>query len=121
MPRGRRAASGPIDDAAYPHATALTPEARESQVISAAFDLAEKQIREGTASAMVITHFLKLGSARDRMERELLAERTKLATAKAEAIEQGRKQEEMYAEAIKAMRQYSGYGEPEDYYDDEDY
>ena len=43
---------------------ALTPEARENQMISLAVDLAEKQLMEGTASSQVITHYLKLGSTK---------------------------------------------------------
>lgn len=116
MPRGRRVRSESSSD--YSSPPALTPEARESQIISAAYDLAEKRIREGTASAMELTYFLKLGSQRDRIEREFLAERTQLAKAKAEAIEQGKKAEEMYTNAINAMRRYSGHGEEEEYYDD---
>lgn len=112
MPRGKRATAS-IDTADRP--PALTPEGRENQVISMAFDLAEKQIREGTASAQVITHFLKLGSQRDRLERELLEERTKLASAKTQAIDQSQRAEEMYKNAIDAMRRYSGHGDDNDY------
>ena len=57
---------------------ALTPEARENQLISLAVDLAEKQLQEGTASSQVITHYLKLGSMRERLEREKLEEENKI-------------------------------------------
>ena len=63
---------------------ALTPEARENQLIAMAVDLAEKQLLEGTASSQVITHYLKLGSSRDRLEREKLQEENKLLRAKTE-------------------------------------
>lgn len=112
MPRGRRATTT-LDASDRP--PALTPEGRENQVIAMAFDLAEKQIREGTASAQVITHFLKLASQKDRLERELLEERTELARAKTKAIDRGEKVEQMYHEAIEAMRRYSGHGDGDEY------
>lgn len=87
---------------------ALTPEARENQLISYAVDLAEKQLREGTASSQVITHYLKLGSTKERIEQEILKEQKKLITAKTEMIQSAKRTEELYTEAIKAMRKYNG-------------
>lgn len=117
MPQGRRASSPPSDEGVVRHPPSLTPEARENQIIAAAYDLVEERIRNKTASAQETVYFLKLGSAREREERRLLAERTRLATAKAEAIDRGREQEQMYNDAINAMRRYSGHGE-EEFYDD---
>lgn len=97
-----------------PRRPAMTPEAREKQIIADAMDLAEKQIREGTASSQVITHFLKLGSMREKLERERLIEENKLLKAKTQAIESERDNKQLYAEAIKAMRKYSGNGDVED-------
>lgn len=94
---------------------ALTPEARENQLISAAIDLAEKQILEGTASSQVITHYLKLGSTKEKLERERLVEENKLLRAKTKALEDQGELKELYAEAIKAIRNYSGNGEPDEY------
>ena len=98
---------------------ALTPEARENQLIYLATELAEKQLREGTASSQVITHYLKLGSSKEKLEQEILKENKKLLSAKTEAIQSAKKIEELYTEAISAMRTYSGHGndedEPEDY------
>lgn len=85
-----------------------TPEGRENQLIAAAYDLAEKQIREGTASAQVLAHFLKLGSTRGRIEQQLLVEQTRLASSKAEAIASQKRVEDLYAEAITAFRLYNG-------------
>lgn len=93
---------------------ALTPEARENQLISRAVDLAEKQLIEGTASSQVITHYLKLGSMREKLERERLEEENKLLRAKTKALEDAKEIKEMYAEALKAMRSYSGHGGDED-------
>ena len=85
---------------------ALTPEARENQLISLAVDLAEKQLQEGTASSQVITHYLKLGSTKERLEKEKLAEENKLLKAKTEAIQSQKRVEELYSEALDAMRRY---------------
>ena len=99
--------------------SALTPEARENQLIYLATELAEKQLRDGTASSQVITHYLKLGSSKEKLEQEILKENKKLLTAKTEAIQSAKRVEELYSEAISAMRKYSGHGveedEPEDY------
>ena len=92
---------------------ALTPEARENQMISLAVDLAERQLEEGTASSQVITHFLKLGSSKERLEREKLEEENKLLRAKTENLQSQKRVEELYAEALTAIRRYSGQGEPE--------
>ena len=89
---------------------ALTPEARENQLISLAVDLAEKQLIEGTASSQVITHFLKLGTTKAELEKEKLRNETKLMKAKTENLESSKNMEAMYKEAIDAVRRYSGQG-----------
>lgn len=94
---------------------ALTPEARENQLISLAVDLAEKQLQEGTASSQVITHYLKLGSTKERIEKEILEKQKELISAKTEALHSSKRIEELYTEAIKAMRNYSGQGDPDEY------
>ena len=93
---------------------ASTPEAREDQLIALAVDLAEQQLRDGTASAQVISHFLKLGSTKDRLEKEILSEQKKLIKAKTEALESAKHAEELYTQAIKAMHIYSGASSEED-------
>src|ERR1041384_1429263 len=87
---------------------ATTPERRENQLIAAAIDLAEKQLREGTASAAVVVHYLKLGSTRERLEQEKLREENKLLIAKADALAEAQNMAEVYRKALDAMRQYSG-------------
>lgn len=87
---------------------ALTPEAREDQLIALATNLAEQQMRDGTASSQVITHYLKLGTTRERLEREILKEQKEMIKAKAEALKSEKRVEELYAEALSAMRRYSG-------------
>ena len=88
---------------------ALTPEARENQMIFLATELAEQQLRDGTASSQVITHFLKLGSSKEKLEHEILKEQKKLISAKTESLESSKRIEELYANAITAMREYGGH------------
>ena len=89
---------------------ALTPEARENQMISLAVDLAEKQLMEGTASSQVITHYLKLGSTKERIEKEILEKQKELIDAKTQSLKSAQRLEELY----EAMKQYSGRGGDED-------
>lgn len=98
-----------------PMRPALTPEARENQMISLAVDLAEQQLRDGTASSQVITHFLKLATQRERIEREIMEKQKELITAKTENLKAAKRIEELYTEAIKAMRNYGGQGDPDEY------
>ena len=85
---------------------ARTPEARENQMISLAIDLAEKQLQKGTASSQVITHYLKLGSTKERIEKEILEKQKDLITAKTDQIKSQATSEELYAEALAAMKRY---------------
>lgn len=94
---------------------ATTPEARENQMISLAVDLAEQQLRDGTASSQVITHFLKLGSMREKLERERLEEENKLLKAKTKAYANAEEIKVLYSDALKAMRNYSGMGDEDEY------
>lgn len=87
---------------------ATTLEGRENQLISLASDLAESQMRDGTASAQVITHFLKLASTREQLEQERLQRENLLLSAKVDQINSTRRVEELYEEALGAMKQYSG-------------
>lgn len=94
---------------------ALTPEARENQLIALAVDLVEKRLIEGTASSQETTHFLKLGSTKNQLEMEKLREENKLLQARTEALQSAKKSEELFNEAIKAMQRYSGNGGNDDY------
>jgi hypothetical protein len=95
---------------------ALSPEARENQLISLAVDLAEKQLQEGTASSQVITHYLKRGSMREKAELEILEKQKALLDAKTESLQSAKRIEELYTNALDAMRNYSGQKEPDDDY-----
>lgn len=89
---------------------ALTPEARENQLIARAVDLAEQQLINGTASSQVITHFLKMGSTKEKLEKEMMTEQKKLLEAKTEALHSQKQVESLYKDALNAMRTYSGNG-----------
>lgn len=89
-------------------AKAKTEAAREKQMVALAVDLAEKQLREGTASAQVITHYLKLGTEREKLERAILKEQRDLITEKTKALKSAAHMEELYAQAIAAMKTYGG-------------
>jgi len=93
---------------------AKTPEARENQMIALAVDLAEKQLREGKASSQVITHFLKLATTKEQIEKEILERQKDLITAKTEALKSAKRVEELYMEALEAMRSYSGARESDE-------
>ncbi len=102
-----------------PRRPATTPEGRENQLISLAADLAERQLVAGSASAQVITHFLKLGSTREKLEQERLQRENLLLSAKVDQIASSHRIEELYETALNAMRSYagrdvSGYDDEED-------
>lgn len=94
---------------------ASTPEGRENQLISLAVDLAEQQLLDGSASSQVITHFLKLGTEKARLEREKLTHETELLKAKKVALESNERIEAMYKEAMSAFRSYTPEGGPDVY------
>ena len=96
---------------------ALSPEARENQLISLAVDLAEQQLRDGTASSQVITHFLKQSTVKAQLELEKLRKENQLMEARTKAIESADEMKVLYDKAIKAMRNYAGYGDPDEYED----
>lgn len=94
---------------------ALSPEARENQMIALAVDLAEQQLIDGTASSQVITHFLRLGTTRAELEKEKLRKENAMLEAKTKAYQSSEEIKELYEGAIKSMRIYQGQGDPDDY------
>jgi len=101
----------PVLDSNKKRAPAATPEGRENQLIALAVDLAEKQLIKGTASSQVIAHYLRLGSTKERIEKDILVEQKKLIVAKTEALKSSKNVEELYNNALNAMRKYSGKGD----------
>ena len=93
---------------------ALSPEARENQLVSLAVDLAERQLLDGTASSQVITHYLKIGSTKERIEKEILEKQKGLIEAKTQTLQSAQKIEELYTNALQAMRNYSGQSDSDD-------
>lgn len=108
MATRRVSGSEPVGPQPKRRRPATTPDARENQMVSMAVDLVEQQLREGTASSQVITHFLKLGSSREKLEQERLAIEVRMGEAKIEQLASQKRVEELYAEALSAMRSYAG-------------
>ena len=94
---------------------ALTPEARENQMISLAMDLAEQQLRDGTASSQLITEFVKRGAIKSRIEQEILEKQKELIEAKTQTLQSAQRVEELYSNALNAMKKYSGQDDSDDY------
>lgn len=94
---------------------AISPEARESQLVSLAIDLVEQRLMDGTASSQETTHFLKLASTKSRIEREILEKEKELITAKTEALRSQKRTEELMEAALRAMKSYTGNGDEDDY------
>lgn len=99
---GRRAKTGEV----VKLPPARTPEAQENRMILLAMNLAEKQLMEGTASSQVITHYLKLGSSREKLEKQLLEKQMANLEAKTEALHAAKEQDSLYMEAIEALKAY---------------
>lgn len=107
MPKRRVISSTSLEDR-QPLRPAITPEGRESQMISLAMDLVEQRLRDGTASSQETTHFLKLGSIRNQLEIEKLKQETELLKVKQSSLESSARMEKLYSEAMEAMKAYSG-------------
>ncbi len=87
---------------------ALTPEADENQMVSLAMDLVKRRLIEGTASSQETTHFLKIASTKARIEQEILEKQKELIEAKTQSLRSAQRIEELYANALDAMRNYNG-------------
>lgn len=98
-----------------PKRPAISPEIRENQMISLAMDRAEQRLRDGTASSQEIVHFLKLGSSKERLEKEIMEKQAELITAKTENLNSSKEIRKLYDDAIQAMKRYNG-----DFVDDQD-
>ena len=100
---------------------AMTQEGRENQLIALAVNLAEEQLSTGTASAQVITHYLKLATTRETLEKEKLSRENELLKAKSDAIASAQRVEDLYKQALTAMRAYGGHGNDQSYETSDDY
>lgn len=95
-------------------APALTPEGRENQLISLAYDLVEQRLRDGTASSQETTSILRLASVKEQLEQEKLRKELKMIEAKTSQLESQANIEKLYSEAIAAMKSYAGKDEDND-------
>lgn len=98
---------------------ATTPEGREQQLVALAVDVAEEMMRNGNAPAQIVTHYLKIGSTREKIELELKREEIEVAKMRRETMAAAARIESVYAEALSAMREYQGA--PTDNHQDEYY
>lgn len=103
----RRTSDAKLTSSKRPPAT--SPQEQENHLISLAVELTERQLRDGTASAQVITHYLKLGSSREKLEQRRLEGEVSLLQIKRETMESQQRIEGLYEDAINAMRQYGGH------------
>ena len=108
MARRKKMGSDPSNTSGKGHRKATTPEGREAQLCALAMDLAEQQIRDGTASSQVITHFLKITSSNEKMKRDNLQAENELLKAKVEALQTTKHNEQMYDKVLEAIRSYTG-------------
>lgn len=115
MPRSKRKVIEDFSSEKTAPAPAMSPEARENQMISLAMNLAEKHLIDGTASAQEITHFLKLGTQKERLEKDILEKQKALLDAKTDSLKSSKRNEELYERAIAAMKICSGDDGEDDY------
>lgn len=114
---GKAKASSSSDPVRKPRRPALNPESRENQMIALATDCAEQQLLDGTASSQLIVHYLKLGTTKERLEKEKLENENKLLLAKVKALESQEHSDSKYEEVLRALRTYNGQAVD---YDDSD-
>lgn len=100
------------ESTASPARPATTPQGREHQLIAKAVDLAEQQIEDGTASAQVLTHFLKLGSSREKLEQQRIRHENELMEVKKQTMQAAQKSDALFKEAMDYFRAYTGNGPP---------
>ena len=116
MARTQRAKKA-VDEYNGPSITpAMSPEDQEDQLVTLAVDLAMRRLKEGTASNQLVAEIIKMGTQKERLAREKLQRENDMLKVKTEAIEASKRNSELYADAIKAFRQYSGHVS----FDDED-
>ena len=87
-----------------------TAEAVENELISLAMDEAKRRLRDGSASFQIVRELIKRGSTKERMKEEMIEEKKKLVEAKVRAMESAERVEELYEEAMKSFKNYSGGG-----------
>ena len=104
MPRKRTENSGEEE---IKFRRAETAEAREMQMVELADRLAEKQLRDGSASPSLVMHYLKRATVREQLEVERLRKENELADARITQIASAQRVEDLLERAIEAMTEYS--------------
>lgn len=85
-----------------------TAQAREDQLIAMAYDRVEDRIRNNQATGPELVHFLKLGSSKGKLEKDILEQEKELVSAKTQSLRSQQSTEELYNKVLEAMKSYSG-------------
>ena len=93
---------------------AQTPEERENQLISLALDRVEERMMNRTATAQEYIQFIRMASSKARAEADKVALELELVKAKTENLRMQQRNDEMFANALKAFKRYSGASEDDD-------
>lgn len=102
-------------DSLPPSPPPMTLEAAENEMISLARNLVRQRLIDGTATSQETTFYLKLGTTEAVLQRDKLIEENKLLRAKTEALERDKVNAVKYDEILKALREYNGQGDDDDY------
>ncbi len=97
---------------------AMSPEARENQLINLAVDEAERRLKNGTASSQIITVLLKLATTKAQLELEKLKSDISLQRAKEKEIEDKASGDELFKMAVSAFSSYRSAIPDDEEYDD---
>lgn len=81
---------------------------REAEVVQAAYELALERIKSGKASDALLTYLMKQEGKTARASRDRMVAQTNLYDIKADAVAQDSRSAELFEDAIRAMRAYSG-------------
>lgn len=84
----------------------LSDKDHEAKLISLTLQMAEQQLIDGTASSQVMTHFLRLGSIRSKVELEKLRLENNLLTEKIQSEKMGQQLKEMFQDVMESLRDY---------------
>lgn len=109
------------DAVAIASTPAMTPEDREDQLIALATNLAEQRLRDGTASNQLIAEIMRLGTTKERLQKEKLQRENEMLRAKTEAIMAQKSTDQLYKRALDAMRSYAGLTVSNDFEDYDEY
>lgn len=109
------------DAVAIASTPAMTPEDREDQLIALATNLAEQRLRDGTASNQLIAEIMRLGTTKERLQKEKLQRENEMLRAKTEAIMAQKSTDQLYKRALDAMRSYAGLTASDDFEDYDEY